>query len=72
MKVYPNPVSGILNIAFDKEITAISVYNLLGQEVLKSANASEGQIDVSSLNAGSYFVKVIAGNAVQTVKVIKQ
>jgi alpha-tubulin suppressor-like RCC1 family protein len=72
-KAFPNPIKDILNISFDKEITSVSVYNLLGQEVLtKVINANEGSLDTSNLSSGTYIVKVNADNAVKTLKVIKE
>lgn len=72
-KVYPNPVKDILNVSFDKEITTVSICNVLGQEVLlKSINSNETSIDVANLSAGTYLVKVTAGNEVKTLKVIKE
>lgn len=71
--VYPNPVQNILNVSFDQKIDNITVYNILGQQVMaKSINADNGNLDVSNLDAGTYFVKVAAGSSVQTLKVIKQ
>lgn len=73
IKVYPNPVKDVLTISYEQEITRVSVYNLLGQEVItQSINANETSIDVSQLPVGAYLVKVNAGDTVKTVKVIKQ
>lgn len=73
MKVYPNPVSDVLNISLDREITAVSIFNLLGQQVIvKTVNANETTIDVSQLQSGAYFVKVMSGNEVKTSKIIKK
>ncbi|HLA56320.1 MAG TPA: T9SS type A sorting domain-containing protein [Flavobacterium sp.] len=73
MVIFPNPVNNILNVTSDNAITSASIYNVLGQEVIsKSLNANEGQIDVSGLHSGSYFVKVNANNSVKTFKVIKE
>lgn len=70
---YPNPVKDILNISYIKDISAVSVYNLLGQEVLvKSINNKNALINMSALPSGTYMVKVTADNLVKTVKVIKQ
>lgn len=70
---YPNPVKDVLNLSYDKEITSVVVYNLLGQEVMqKSINATQYQIEMSNLNTGTYIVKVSADNQVKTIKVIKQ
>lgn len=72
LKVYPNPVNDILNFSFDKEIKAISIYNLLGQEVItKSVNKNETSIDVTGLSAGTYLVKITSDNEVKTMKVVK-
>lgn len=71
--VYPNPVKDVLNVSFDKEITSVTIYNLLGQQVMaKSINANEDSIDVSNLGSGTYFVKVAAENKVKTLKIIKE
>ena len=57
--MYPNPASTVLNIEASKEIQAISVFNLLGQEVIKvSGSSNEQTIDVSSLVRGIYVVKI--------------
>ena len=72
MKFYPNPVSDILNISFEQGISAVVVYNLLGQEVFsKPFNSNEVSINMSNLASGTYLVKVNAGNATKTVKIIK-
>ncbi len=72
-KSYPNPVQDILNLTYDKNISNMVVFNLLGQEVItKSINANQSQIDMSHLTSGTYMVKVTAGETVKTLKVIKQ
>jgi len=71
--VYPNPVKDMLNVSFDKSITAVSIYTVLGQEVkTASLSATEGSIDMSNLCSGTYIVKVTADNKVKTLKVIKE
>lgn len=70
---FPNPVKDILNISYNKNITNVAVFNLLGQEVAtKSINATQSQIDMSNLSKGTYLVKVTADNQVKTIKVIKE
>ena len=70
---YPNPVNDILNIQYSQEISQVQVINLLGQEVIsKALNASQGQIDMSGLPAGTYLVKVTADGSEKTIKVLKQ
>ncbi len=71
--VYPNPVKDMLNVSFTQDITDVTVFNLLGQQVLfTKINATKGQVDMSNLSSGTYLVKVNSENAVKTIKVIKQ
>jgi len=72
-KYYPNPVANVLNVSFVKNITGIEVFNLLGQKVIsQTVNQNTAQVNLSSLSAGTYMVKVAADGATKTVKVIKQ
>ncbi len=64
IEVYPNPTTGMLNIA-NAEGKSIVVINALGQVVAHIDNAAENQtIDLSRLCDGTYFVK-IDGNVVK-------
>ncbi|MGC4039320.1 MAG: T9SS type A sorting domain-containing protein [Flavobacterium sp.] len=70
---YPNPVKNVLNLSYDKEISGVEVFNLLGQKVISNKlNTNNAQIDMSNLANGAYMVKVTSDNQVKTVKVIKQ
>jgi hypothetical protein len=70
---YPNPVKNVLNLSYNKEISNVEVYNLLGQKVsTDSVNANNAQIDMSDLSNGTYIVKVTSDNHVKTIKVVKQ
>jgi len=70
---YPNPVKNTLTLNAQNTIENVTVYNMLGQEVLRSTpNTVDSDLDMSSLEAGAYFVKVTIANVTQTVRVIKQ
>jgi len=70
---YPNPVENLLNLAYNQEITSVSVFNLLGQQVLtQSVNANQAKIDMSQITSSTYVVKVFVNNQIKTIKVIKQ
>lgn len=72
LKVYPNPVTGILNISNTQDITSVRVINMLGQELLrKDVQAETAQVDLSNFTNGTYFVQVVSGSATKMVKVIK-
>lgn len=73
LSLYPNSTSGILNISYDKEISIVSVFNLLGQNVLnQEGNGSDMQLDLSTLSSATYFVKITSEGATKTIKVVKQ
>ena len=71
--IYPNPVKDMLNISYSSEISYVRVVNMLGQEVIsRDINATSTQLDMSHLSAGAYLVTVSSGDALKTLKVIKQ
>ncbi|WP_298903933.1 T9SS type A sorting domain-containing protein [uncultured Psychroserpens sp.] len=70
---YPNPVKNELTLSAQKDIQNVAVYNMLGQEVLRtSPNAVESTVDMNGLSQGAYFVQVTIGDVTKTVRVIKQ
>lgn len=75
--IYPNPTSETINILFetatDKEI---SVYLLDAQgKMVKTdqieTNVLEKQIDMQTLPAGIYYLRLIKGKLVNVYKVVK-
>lgn len=73
LKAYPNPVKDVLNLSYTQNISQVSIFNLLGQQVLdKKLDASEAKLDMSNLAQGTYLVKVTVDNQVKTLKVVKQ
>ncbi|MDG5491717.1 T9SS type A sorting domain-containing protein [Psychroserpens sp. SPM9] len=71
---FPNPVKNELTLsAAQKDIQNVAIYNMLGQEVLRTApNAVESTIDMNGMSQGAYFVKVTIGNVTETIRIIKQ
>jgi hypothetical protein len=70
---YPNPVSDRLQLSYKEEIKQVSVFNLLGQEVMtRNIGANEGSIDFSNVASGHYLVRVLTETQSTTVKVIKK
>lgn len=67
--LYPNPVSDVLNLKADVNIDTVSIFNMLGQEVI---NTTKTAIDMSNLPAGSYIVKVKAGQQFGSYNLVKQ
>ena len=70
--VYPNPVKDKLNIESAAAVNSVTVYDILGKEVLAAQpDAISPSVDMSGLSSGAYLVRVTIGNASKTVKVIK-
>ncbi|WP_415579135.1 leucine-rich repeat domain-containing protein, partial [Flavobacterium psychrophilum] len=71
LKIYPNPVSEILNIALQEglQLEKVNFYNTLGQ-LIKTTNHSE--INVSSFAKGNYFVEVMTSQGKATKTIIIQ
>jgi hypothetical protein len=73
VKLYPNPTSSVLNIESEGTIQNVSIFNILGQEVIKkSTNESSIRLDVSGLNEGVYVVKSTIDGKVSSTKFIKE
>ncbi|WP_432672148.1 choice-of-anchor J domain-containing protein [Flavobacterium sp. SM2513] len=70
---YPNPVKDRLSISSEKTITQAVVTNLLGQQMqMHTFNATEVQLDLSTLASGTYLVRVTAANENRTLKIVKE
>ncbi|NNE32872.1 MAG: T9SS type A sorting domain-containing protein [Winogradskyella sp.] len=70
---FPNPVKNILTLNAQNSIEQVTMYNMLGQEVLRATpNSLDSDLDMSNLETGTYFVKVTIANATKTIRVIKQ
>lgn len=69
-KVYPNPVVDRLNVETEEDVLYIRVYNIYGVEVARIANANA--IDLTSLAAGNYLVRVQTATGVSTHRIVKK
>jgi len=70
---FPNPVKNELSIKAASAIQNITVYNMLGQEVLRSQpNTVSNSLSMTSLKTGTYFVNVTINNVTETIKILKQ
>lgn len=70
---YPNPVNSTLTLKAQKNIDGVVVYNMVGQEVLRSTpNTVSNELDMSNLATGSYFVEVSVEGISKTVRIIKE
>ena len=60
LKVYPNPTTGQLQVTGYElqENAEYRIYSIVGQVVMQGKLEHEGQIDVSALSSGMYFLKI--------------
>lgn len=73
LNIYPVPTNDILNIEYKSEMSAVKVYNLLGQEVYsQNTLASNVELDLSTLNSGTYLVKLFVAAESHTLRIVKQ
>jgi hypothetical protein len=73
--IYPNPTKNILHISTknNNENSLIIIYDITGREVMKTKTSLEETIiDISNLKEGSYLVKNIIGEKIQSKLILKQ
>jgi hypothetical protein len=73
VKLFPNPVTNVLNIQSNMSIDNVEIFNLLGQKI-KELNPSSNMntIDMSDLSKGMYLVQVNINGKESTYKVLKE
>jgi len=77
LNIFPNPVSGILNVSLKESNTIdLSILNTLGQTIIKKQlpknNQENIQLNISSLPSGIYIIQVTGKNNSATAKFIKE
>ena len=70
LTIYPNPTNGIVTIQFEGNTATISIVDLAGKTVNSAIIQSNETIDMSNLNAGTYFVNVDVNGSISTERVI--
>lgn len=70
IKVYPNPVSSVLEVSSKEKVEQLLLYNLNGQVVKKVEN--DNSIEVSELSVGIYLLKLTIAGSTFTKKIIEK
>ena len=74
--IYPNPSSNNITITTENNVTinAVQIINFLGQIVFSQSNINNTAktLDVSNLDSGVYFVRVVAENGTAIQKFVKR
>ncbi len=72
---YPNPVKDVLTINTVRDVQNVSVYNLVGKQVLTQTgnNSQELSLNMSNLAVGVYFMEITTDdNKKDTFKILKE
>ena len=75
VSVFPNPSSGKFTLSSKNSISAIEIYNLLGERVYADSKFSQHtstDIDLSGQGKGIFFINVYTGKLMHSSKVIVQ
>ncbi|PKP52460.1 MAG: hypothetical protein CVT92_08840 [Bacteroidetes bacterium HGW-Bacteroidetes-1] len=73
LRVYPNPGKGVFKIEHNqgKILKDIRIYNLAGRQILsKELLQSGGEIEVSNLASGVYFLRTMVNGSVEWCKIM--
>ncbi|GEQ84724.1 hypothetical protein ULMS_02320 [Patiriisocius marinistellae] len=71
--IYPNPTQTKFNIQTAFAIESLQILNTLGQEIKTAQISADGKVvDVSSLAAGMYFIKVTTAQGTGVFQVLKE
>jgi hypothetical protein len=74
LSVFPNPCQNELSVVAGKEMQTVAVVSLIGAvQFVEEVNTAEITLDVTSIKAGYYFVKIAyADGSVETIKFVKR
>lgn len=71
--LFPTVVKEELKFTSQNTVDQITIFSLLGQKVFSSSpNSANSQVNLASLRAGIYIVKVKVGDKTGTYKIIKE
>lgn len=68
-RVYPNPTSSEISIKTNEKIDKVEIFSTLGQKVY-SENTPNKKLNISSLRAGLYLLKIYSKNNIATKKIV--
>lgn len=74
VKVYPNPTEGLFRIEGVQDLRQVTIYNIVGEEIMTFNVTSERSYDISNLSSGFYLVKLIRenGKIAKTIRLSKK
>ena len=70
LNIYPNPTTGVVNVAADEDVQRVEVYDRTGRRVTTFERQST--IDLSRFATGIYTLRVILPERIEVRRVVKQ
>ena len=71
VRIYPNPVSDVLNIESDETVEAVAIYSMSGSMVINEVG-DVNAVNVHSLPKGIYMLETVTAGSTQRMKLIKR
>jgi len=68
--IYPNPAETVINIVTEAQSFEYQLINSIGQVVISGVAEGNAELNVSELNSGIYFLKVVANGKSEIKKVV--
>ena len=73
LKYYPNPAESQLTVSYKDVIKSLEVFDLSGKLIKTQAfESNDVRLDVSTLSAGTYMIKVRTNAGSQFIKIVKK
>ena len=72
ISIYPNPGKGIYSLmGLDGKECLLNVFDLSGRLLIQELS-SKNVLDLTSLSAGTYLVKISCGNRIEQIRLVKE
>jgi len=68
LSIYPNPAANIINIKTQNTISKVLIFDVTGKNILKENNIKNNSLNISNLNSGIYFIKILDSNNYKTTR----
>ena len=70
--MYPNPAKDLVTIISDRQVDSYRILDMTGRVLdNKTINEKFAEINISTLNAGIYYLQIVCGDQIETKKLIK-
>jgi PKD repeat protein len=70
ISIFPNPATGLVQIQGVGVITAVTIYNALGERIMRTTVNGDAELDLQTLQKGIYLVQVMNEHGVHFEKLI--